>query len=188
MDDDVPELQTGPTKDGIRPSSDSERAGALLDERYRAGTTTIQDSGMEIISDPHHVRSDLRLLQRAIKNRWPISDEMREKTVKAVYALIDSGTCEERWLINAAKVLAQMDGLNARREEASGGKNNVTVNVGVNVNAGGQAIDILSMSEQERETAIASGAVVDPKQLEHLSQDELVRLHRAACSVGVTSR
>lgn len=187
MDEEL-ELQTGPSRDNFRPSSESEKAQVyVLGDRIRPRDIPNPNSGLEVLNDANKVYADLRTVDRAVRNRWPITDEKRARIVEVCFQIAD-GAYDAKLKLMASKVMAQLDSINARREEASGGKNNVTVNVGVNVNAGGQAIDILSMSEQERETAIASGAVVDPKQLEHLSQDELVRLHRAACSVGVTSR
>lgn len=152
----------------------------------RRDDVKLPESNSELLSDPHRVRSDLNMLARAIKNRWPIDDEKRLRLVEVAFQIAD-GDYPPQLKIAAAKVMAQFDSINARREENDKGRG-VTVNVGVNVNACGPAIDILKLTEQEREAAITSGAVIDPKQLEHLTQDELVRLHRAACHVGVTAR
>jgi hypothetical protein len=161
-------------------------SGKILSYKPPREEAKLPDSDSEILKDPHHIRSDFRMLERAVKNRWPIDDAKRNRLVEVCYQ-IAVGEYPEKIKLAAAKVLAQYDSINARREENDKGRG-VTVNVGVNVNASGPTIDILSLSEQDREAAIAAGATIDPKQLEHLTPDELVRLHRAACSVGVTAR
>ena len=74
-------------------------------------------SGGELL-DPHHERADVRLLERAIKERWPIDDKIRRLALGRV-AVIAANSTQERNRIAATRVLVQMDQINAAREIAA---------------------------------------------------------------------
>lgn len=42
----------------------------------------------ELFRDPHHLRSDLRLLRRAIREGWPIPEESRRVLLDRVYLIV----------------------------------------------------------------------------------------------------
>ena len=61
-------------------------------------------------------RSDMQLVARAIRNRWPVSGKMRRRAVTKMDELLDSGS--EETAVAAAKVLLAADALNVRLEES----------------------------------------------------------------------
>ena len=52
-------------------------------------------------------RSDIQLVGRAVKERWPISDKIRETLVAKLLEVVIHG--EPREIVSAAKVLSSMD-------------------------------------------------------------------------------
>lgn len=52
-------------------------------------------------------RSDIQMVGRAIKERWPISDKIRETLVAKLLEVVIHG--EPREIVSAAKVLSSMD-------------------------------------------------------------------------------
>ena len=85
-------------------------------------------------------KNDIRLWKRAIRERWPISDEMREIITDELFAvLVNSKSPRDK--INASKVLLGADGLNVKRGSMIGAvaksqqqpATNVSVNVGVQI-------------------------------------------------------
>lgn len=77
-------------------------------------------------------RSDIRLLDRAIKERWPLSQDCRVKILKRLTAILDresddGAKAKTRDVIAAAKAIISADRLNLQqdalelaREKASG--------------------------------------------------------------------
>lgn len=59
-------------------------------------------------------RGELVLVARAIRNDWPISNDVRAKLVSQMVWLMDNS--DERYQVAAAKVLVAADAINARRE------------------------------------------------------------------------
>lgn len=45
-----------------------------------------------ILADPHHTRSDLRMIARAIKQRWPTTDEIKAETVQRMREVVNKRT------------------------------------------------------------------------------------------------
>jgi len=83
----------------------------------------------EILTDPHHMRSDARLVTMAARRRWPVSNKTRRAVCdRLAKAVTDSP--DDSVAISAAKALAAIDGLNIKREQ---GPASSVVNVGVSV-------------------------------------------------------
>jgi hypothetical protein len=61
-------------------------------------------------------RSDVRLVARAVRQRWPIPDQVRARLVKNL-ALIVQESEDERAVVAAAKVLVAADVLNLEQEK-----------------------------------------------------------------------
>lgn len=59
---------------------------------------------------------DTRLIERAIRNGWPITDEMRAAVVKRMGGIVKNNSTKRRDAIMASKVLIHADSLNAKRE------------------------------------------------------------------------
>ena len=67
-----------------------------------------------MLADDHHTRADSVLLQRALKSRWPISDELRGRLIDRLDGLLESGS--ERVSVQAAKTICQADALSMQQE------------------------------------------------------------------------
>lgn len=59
-------------------------------------------------------RSDVRLYGQALRERWPISDDKRAKLIEILFQVAGDGTGDPRARVSAAKVLVDMDKLNAQ--------------------------------------------------------------------------
>jgi hypothetical protein len=58
--------------------------------------------------DPRHARETMQLLKRAVRNRWPIPDQMREVAPKiAARIAVEGKTDRER--LRAIELLASLD-------------------------------------------------------------------------------
>lgn len=64
----------------------------------------------------HAGKGNMRLIQRAIKNGWPIPDELRQKVMSQMEKIVDGGE-SERDRIGAAKVILAADMVNVKRED-----------------------------------------------------------------------
>jgi hypothetical protein len=71
--------------------------------------------GGGLFTNPKHFQTDMKMIERAIKNRWPISDELKAKIAERVSGIVEHSD-STRDVINAARVAIQADGLNAKRE------------------------------------------------------------------------
>ena len=71
--------------------------------------------GGALFSNPKHLQTDLKMIERAVKNRWPISDELKALIAERVTGIVETSE-STRDVINAARVAIQADGLNAKRE------------------------------------------------------------------------
>ena len=61
-------------------------------------------------------RSDIRLVGRAVKERWPISDDMRKRIVDSLMTVLVAG--EPREIVSACRVLASIDKMNVDLDHA----------------------------------------------------------------------
>lgn len=71
--------------------------------------------GGNLFSNPKHTQTDLKMIERAIRNRWPISDELKAMIADRVTGIVETSE-STRDVINAARVAIQADALNAKRE------------------------------------------------------------------------
>lgn len=63
----------------------------------------------------------MALIRKAIRNRWPINREIRQKLVDQMLHVME-GSENERNQIAAARVLATVDAVNAKREDTAAPK------------------------------------------------------------------
>lgn len=68
---------------------------------------------------PHQQRSDTRLLERALKARWPIPNERREAITQKLADLAAGDETKPRTRISAARALKEMDSLNQGDEHTA---------------------------------------------------------------------
>ena len=61
--------------------------------------------------------SDIRLVSRAVRERWPVSDEMRKKIVDSLMTVLIAG--EPREIVSACRVLASIDKMNVDLQNAA---------------------------------------------------------------------
>lgn len=61
--------------------------------------------------------SDMKLVGRAVKDRWPVSDEMRKKVIDSLMLVLVSG--EPREIVSACRVLASIDKANTDLQTAA---------------------------------------------------------------------
>lgn len=100
--------------------------------------------------------ADLRLVRKALRHNWPISDDLRARLVNRMDDLL--GSEDERNAIAAAKTLVMADAINAKRENADKPKeqtDGMTFNGPVQIN--GQSLDI-SQILASHSAAIAAAA------------------------------
>lgn len=76
---------------------------------------TAQTAGVLGDGALHPGKGNLRLLARAIRERWPISEDVRARVVNQMSKVVD-GSPEERNVIAAARVLVQADACNLREQ------------------------------------------------------------------------
>ena len=67
---------------------------------------------------------DIKMIGRALRERWPITQETREKIVSELLEILDDPDAKERDKIAASKVLMAGDVINQRDEQ----QNNVQSN------------------------------------------------------------
>jgi hypothetical protein len=61
--------------------------------------------------------SDMKLVGRAVKDRWPVSDEMRKRIVDSLMTVLVTG--EPREIVAATRVLASIDKMNVDLQNAA---------------------------------------------------------------------
>ena len=61
-------------------------------------------------------RGNMALLARAVRERWPITEDIRQAAVNQMLVVLLKKETDTRNKIAATKVLAAMDSINARRE------------------------------------------------------------------------
>lgn len=63
----------------------------------------------EQLDDPHHLRQTLRDVQRAIRNRWPIREDVRQGLMLKLSQIALGNNNDVRANINAAKAIIQAE-------------------------------------------------------------------------------
>ncbi len=104
--------------------------------------------GGNLFVKPENQRSDTKMIERAIRNDWPIPASTRLLIANRMSDIVGTSP-EERNQIAAARVLIAADGVNVRREaldlkETQGPGGGVNVNVGVQVNTNELRSELLS--------------------------------------------
>jgi hypothetical protein len=70
-----------------------------------------------ILESPR-LRGDLRLVEIAVRKRWPIGDEMKTELVEKLASVAELGTNEEA--LRAISILIAMEGQNQRDDHLRG--------------------------------------------------------------------
>lgn len=105
---------------------------------------------------PHNLgaggTSDLRLLRRAIRERWPLTEEQRDKLPKWLVQIVSDEELDVRGRVGAAKVLVEMDKLNIQQEQIDAGG----ARVNIDLTSGGKPVvgDLSRLSAEELEARI----------------------------------
>ena len=60
--------------------------------------------------------SDIKLIGRAVNDRWEITDEMKGKIISSLMTVLISG--EPREIVAASRVLATLDKINMEQQQA----------------------------------------------------------------------
>lgn len=74
----------------------------------------------DALRDGHHARETAAMVERAIREGWPVSDDVRKKVVEEMAKLLRSRVARHK--LSAAKVLIQADSVNAKREDTAAPK------------------------------------------------------------------
>lgn len=74
--------------------------------------------GGSLFDRPVNIRSDIRLIRRAIKNGWGVSRKVKKQVVAKMVEVMETAE-EDRSKIGAAKVLIQADAIDQRTEIAA---------------------------------------------------------------------
>ena len=81
--------------------------------------------GIDLIMEPGHgkelSRSDMRLIAKAAKQRWPIPDEYKKGIVARMVQIAVDGQQSPRDSIGAARALVAMEGQNIDQEKIDAG-------------------------------------------------------------------
>lgn len=69
------------------------------------------------VEDMHPGTRDTRLLERALRERWPIPEQFRAAVVKRLLAVIAKKNAKPREIISASRALFQADSVNIEAEK-----------------------------------------------------------------------
>ena len=88
----------------------------------------------ELFADPARYRADLGLLNRAVRQRWPISRSMRKTALQRLERIITE--CRfDQVAVAAIRALATIDAVNVRRESLAAAEHRPAVAIGVAIGA-----------------------------------------------------
>lgn len=59
----------------------------------------------------------IRLINKAVKEAWPVTDRNKQKAVKVITDILDNDEKEDKLKLSAARTLVMIDGINVKREE-----------------------------------------------------------------------
>ncbi len=85
------------------------------DEKPDPQTNDAGGIGGNLFIKPENERSDTKIIERAIRNDWPIPASIRNQIVNRMSDIVGTSP-EERNQIAAARVIVAADGVNVRRE------------------------------------------------------------------------
>lgn len=112
---------------------------------------------LNILADEHHTRADLKMIERAQRQGWGISQKRRAAVVSKMSELVEKAT-DNRTKVGAAKVLVQADAINVKREQLAQKDEHHAAGQTLHVDhSGGLVVGVL------RDTVIN-----DPRYLEYL--------------------
>lgn len=95
-----------------------------------------QGPGVSILDDEHRLSHDIRLVSRAVKNRWPVTDDVKQETVQRLRGIVNKtevsvmtkagpavleGPADAN-AVAASRVLGMMEGQNQSDEQHAAGK------------------------------------------------------------------
>lgn len=95
-----------------------------------------QGEGVSLLNDEHRLASDIKLLGRSVRERWPVADDVKRETVDRLREIINKRTVDvmtkegpepmdgpaDSNAIAAARVLTAMVGQNQKDEHHDEGK------------------------------------------------------------------
>jgi len=96
----------------------------------------------------------LKLLQRAVRERWPIPEAERAKLPRWLLEIVADPDLDVRGRVGAAKVIAELDKLNMAQEQADAGG----AQVRLDVTSGGKPLGqphLSTLSDDDLERLIA---------------------------------
>lgn len=114
---------------------------------------------------PSTQTSDTRMLERAIKDRWPITDAMRQRLPQELAKIIESDNVSRRNKIAAARALLSADGLNMEQEKRDAGGEVINVNV----NDGSDTTEDLDQLSEDQLARRHLEALADSRRSQHAS-------------------
>lgn len=85
--------------------------------------------GQGHLLDPHHERETAQMIRRAIRNKWPVRQDVKQLVIDRMAEIVRDSE-QERNKIAAASVIVSADNVNARRETAP--VNNAKINIAIN--------------------------------------------------------
>ena len=88
----------------------------------------------ELFADPARYRADLGLLNRAVRQRWPISRRIRKTALQRLERIV-TGSPDDELAIAAIRALATIDAVNVRRESLAAAEHRPAVAIGVAIGA-----------------------------------------------------
>lgn len=90
----------------------------------QAAVTPVGGLGVDVLGKARRrEESDTRILARALRERWPLSPEIRKDAIQRLHAIVKDGETSHRDLIMAVKALIDADKVNvdANRDAAPSG-------------------------------------------------------------------
>lgn len=101
-----------------------QRAEAAAAKEAAAIASQSGQGELTVLSNPNEARGDLQLINRSIREQWPITPDVKAKVVKGLSGLVTKGAGADdvgknAQAIRAASVLVQADRSNIARERGT---------------------------------------------------------------------
>lgn len=122
----------------------------------------------EVLAEPAVIsRSDSKMIERAVKHKWPIKNSLRRAIVEKMEAAVNEGCPKTQ--IAAARVIIAADKLNIHRETAAESKENsgTNINVNITVEAAQQQAELAAIAEEIRARRVVEAVHVRPAGIGH---------------------